>query len=75
MPAAAGRLTIIMKTIAKNSEAHLTQADLDRIATPDELISLPLRCHQEDCFVHGSELGTLPAQDTDASSNPSTPTK
>lgn len=42
----------------KNSP-HLTQADLDRTVLPEEAARLPLRCHGDDCFVHGSELGVV----------------
>lgn len=55
----------------KTTAAHLTQADLDRVASHEEAESLPLLCHQEDCFVHGSELGVLPTQETAILGNPS----
>lgn len=64
-----------MKTQPEKEGTHLTQADLDRVASPEEAGSLPLLCHQEDCFVHGSELGVLPTQEAAIPANPSNPVK
>lgn len=64
-----------MKTqtqIHENPGPHLTQADLDRVASPDEAESLPLRCHEADCFVHSSELGVATAGNPTLSKNPAT---
>ena len=63
-PHRSGRLTSIMKTQTIASEPHLTQADLDRVASPEEAELLNMRCHQEDCFVHGSELDNSPHEAT-----------
>jgi len=49
---------------------HLTQADLDRVAAPEEVASLTLRCHQEDCFVHGSELDAFHHETTPITTAP-----
>lgn len=64
-----------MKTLIHIKEPHLTQRDLERVASPDEAESLPLRCHEEDCFVHGSELGGATDDDSVPPANPSTSVK
>ncbi|MBK1829467.1 hypothetical protein JIN77_01915 [Verrucomicrobiaceae bacterium R5-34] len=38
---------------------HLTQSDLDRVVSADEAQSIPMLCHEADCFIHGSELGIM----------------
>jgi len=53
-----------MKTQPITPAPHLTQADLDRVASPEEAASLSLRCHQEDWFVHSSELDAYPREIT-----------
>lgn len=64
-----------MKTLIHIKETHLTQRDLERVASPDEAESLPLRCHEEDCFVHGSELGVVTNEESVPPVNPSTSVK
>ena len=54
----------MMKTEPITPGQHLTQADLDRVASPEEAELLNMRCHQEDCFVHGSELDNSPHEAT-----------
>lgn len=75
IPIVGWRLTYAMKTLIHITEIHLTQVDLDRVATPEEAESLPLRCHEEDCFVHGSELGVVTAGNPTLPANPSTSVK
>ncbi len=64
-----------MKTPIQSQTAltHLTQADLDRVASQDEARSIPMLCDEEDCFIHGSELGVVFEEETTPSANPAPP--
>jgi len=55
-----------MKTPSTLPEYHLTQQDLDRVTGPEQTDSLPMRCHQEDCFIYSSELDASPQETTPA---------
>ncbi|MFU8892979.1 MAG: hypothetical protein ACNA8L_05065 [Luteolibacter sp.] len=44
---------------------HLNIHDIDRALANTHSTAVPLICHEEDCFVEGSELHALPANASD----------
>lgn len=41
---------------------HLNRDDMERIMAVVNYTAVPLRCHEEDCFVEGSELHAQPSE-------------
>jgi hypothetical protein len=41
---------------------HLNIHDIDRAMTDAHSTVVPLICHEDDCFVEGSELNALPVE-------------
>lgn len=47
---------------ANHDDHHLNIHDIDRAMADAHSTVVPLICHEEDCFVEGSELHALPAE-------------